>query len=97
MAAGPSTETSTSGGLPGVEDKLHPPQPLDTKKKGKNRCSKCKVKIGVIGFPCRCGGNFCSVHRYANEHDCSFDYKEHGQEEIRKNNPQVLGEKIQKI
>jgi predicted nucleic acid binding AN1-type Zn finger protein len=67
------------------------------KKKKKTRCTKCKVSVGVIGFPCRCGGIFCSVHRYANEHSCSFDYKEHGAEEIRKNNPQVVGEKIQKI
>lgn len=69
----------------------------EAKKKTRNRCSVCKVKVGVIGFPCRCGGTFCSVHRYANEHACSFDYREHGQEEIRKNNPQVVGEKIQKI
>jgi predicted nucleic acid binding AN1-type Zn finger protein len=75
-----------------------PPQPVaEVKKKAKNRCSVCKVRVGVIGFPCRCGGTFCSVHRYANEHSCSFDYREHGQEEIRKNNPQIVGEKIQKI
>jgi len=67
------------------------------KKKKKTRCTKCRVNVGVIGFPCRCGGMFCSTHRYANEHCCSFDYKEHGAEEIRKNNPQVVGEKIQKI
>jgi len=75
----------------------HPEEPLKEKKKKTTRCSKCKVKVGVIGFPCRCGGIFCSMHRYANEHSCSFDYKEHGAEEIRKNNPQVVGEKIQKI
>ncbi|KAK4336773.1 hypothetical protein RND71_043860 [Anisodus tanguticus] len=50
-----------------------------------------------LGFPCRCGGIFCASHRYANEHSCTFDYKEHGAEEIRKNNPQIVGEKIQKI
>jgi len=68
-----------------------------TGKKKKNRCTKCKVNVGVIGFPCRCGGTFCSTHRYANEHNCSFDYREHGAEEIRKNNPQVIGEKVTKI
>lgn len=57
---------------------------------------ECEYNI-IAGFPCRCGGIFCSVHRYANEHSCSFDYREHGQEEIRKNNPQVIGEKIKKI
>uniref|UniRef100_T1KVR1 AN1-type domain-containing protein n=1 Tax=Tetranychus urticae TaxID=32264 RepID=T1KVR1_TETUR len=66
-------------------------------KKKKTRCTQCKISVGVIGFPCRCGGIFCSIHRYANEHSCSFNYKEHGAEEIRKNNPQVVGEKIQKI
>lgn len=51
----------------------------------------------IIEFECRCGGLFCATHRYANEHNCSFDYKEHGAEEIRKNNPQIIGEKVQKI
>lgn len=68
-----------------------------TQKKKKNRCTKCKINVGVIGFPCRCGGTFCSSHRYANEHNCTFDYREHGAEEIRKNNPQVIGEKVTKI
>jgi len=49
------------------------------------------------GFPCRCGGVFCSLHRYADEHNCTFDYREAGAEEIRRNNPQIIGEKIQKI
>jgi hypothetical protein len=71
--------------------------PPKTQKKKKNKCTKCRVNIGVIGFPCRCEGLFCSAHRYANEHNCTFDYREHGAEEIRKNNPQVIGEKITKI
>ncbi|XP_054162494.1 AN1-type zinc finger protein 6-like isoform X1 [Oppia nitens] len=71
--------------------------PPKTNKKKKNRCTKCKINVGVIGFPCRCGGTFCSTHRYANEHNCTFDYREHGAEEIRKNNPQVIGEKVTKI
>lgn len=66
-------------------------------KKPKTKCTKCRTKVGVFGFPCRCGGLFCSTHRYANEHNCTFDYKELGAEEIRKNNPQVIGEKICKI
>jgi len=75
----------------------HQNDPPKTQKKKKTKCTKCKTNVGVIGFPCRCGGIFCSVHRYANEHNCTFDYREHGAEEIRKNNPQVIGEKIQKI
>lgn len=66
-------------------------------KKKKNRCLMCRKKVGLTGFECRCGGLFCSVHRYSDKHDCTFDYKELGAQEIRKNNPVVVGEKIQKI
>lgn len=51
----------------------------------------------VSGFECRCGGLFCSVHRYSDKHDCKFDYREMGAQEIRRNNPVVVGEKVQKI
>lgn len=50
-----------------------------------------------LGFECRCGGLFCAVHRYSDKHDCSFNYREMGAQEIRRNNPVVVGEKIQKI
>lgn len=70
-------------------------EPKEQKKK--NRCSVCRKKVGLTGFQCRCGGLFCSLHRYSNEHNCTFDYKQLGAQEIRKNNPLVVGEKIQKI
>ncbi|XP_063989000.1 AN1-type zinc finger protein 6 [Diachasmimorpha longicaudata] len=66
-------------------------------KKKKNRCALCRKKVGLTGFECRCGGLFCSVHRYSDKHDCKFDYREMGAEEIRRNNPVVVGEKVQKI
>ena len=50
-----------------------------------------------LGVDCRCGGVYCWEHRYSDKHNCEFDYKEMGQEQIRKNNPVVVGEKIQKI
>merc|ERR1711936_1425680 len=33
-----------------------------------------KKKVGLTGFTCRCGGLFCSIHRYSDKHDCTFDY-----------------------
>lgn len=66
-------------------------------KKKKNRCMSCKKKVGLTGFECRCGGLFCSIHRYSDKHECNFDYKELGAEEIRKSNPVVVANKIQKI
>ncbi|XP_026473124.1 AN1-type zinc finger protein 5-like [Ctenocephalides felis] len=66
-------------------------------KKKKNRCTTCRKKVGLTGFECRCGGLFCAVHRYSDKHDCGFDYRELGAQEIRRNNPVVVGEKIKKI
>lgn len=66
-------------------------------KKKKNRCATCRKKVGLTGFECRCGGLYCSVHRYSDKHECSFNYRELGAEEIRRNNPVVVGQKIQKI
>lgn len=69
----------------------------DKKTPKKNRCSTCKKKVGLTGFPCRCGGLFCSTHRYSDKHECNFNYKEMAQEHIRKHNPVVVASKIQKI
>lgn len=49
------------------------------------------------GFECRCGNIFCGVHRYSDVHSCSYNYKADAAEKIRKENPVVVGEKIQKI
>lgn len=62
-----------------------------------NRCNICRKKVGLTGFDCRCNGLFCGEHRYSDKHSCSFDYKTLGQEEIRKNNPAVVAEKIIKL
>ncbi|OWF39282.1 AN1-type zinc finger protein 6-like [Mizuhopecten yessoensis] len=67
------------------------------KKPKKNRCHTCKKKVGLTGFPCRCGGLYCSIHRYSDKHECQFNYKEMAQEHIRRHNPVIVAEKIQKI
>jgi len=66
-------------------------------KKKKNRCFVCKKKVGLTGFTCRCGGLFCSIHRYTDKHECNFDYKAMGAEEISKSNPVVVAQKVAKI
>ena len=69
-----------------------------------NLKQKCNIRNAIIyvflffsGFPCRCGGLYCSTHRYSDKHDCNFNYKEMAQEHIRKQNPVVVASKIQKI
>ncbi|XP_066327057.1 zinc finger A20 and AN1 domain-containing stress-associated protein 12-like [Miscanthus floridulus] len=62
-----------------------------------NRCVSCLKKVGLLGFPCCCGGTFCSLHRYAEKHACDVDFKTADREKIAKNNPLVVGAKINKI
>ncbi|CAA6666248.1 unnamed protein product [Spirodela intermedia] len=57
------------------------------KKKPANRCSFCNKRVGLMGFNCRCGDVFCSLHRYSDKHDCLFDYKGAGQDAIARANP----------
>ncbi|KAF5956244.1 hypothetical protein HYC85_003469 [Camellia sinensis] len=46
-------------------------------KKGPNRCTTCKKRVGLTGFKCHCGDLFCGSHRYWDKHDCPFDYRWH--------------------
>lgn len=62
-----------------------------------NRCFSCNKRVGLTGFKCRCGGLFCSLHRYNDKHDCSFDYKAAARDAISKANPIVKADKIDKI
>ena len=54
----------------------------------------CKKKVGLLGFACRCGGTFCSLHRYVDGHACGFDYKKVGREQIAQQNPLVAPSKF---
>lgn len=62
-----------------------------------NRCHMCKKRVGLTGFSCRCGGLYCGDHRYDQAHNCQFDYKTMERETIRKNNPVVVSDKVQRI
>jgi len=94
-AAAPPPPTPAADPVPGTSTNSGSP-PADTKKKS-NRCQLCRKKVGLTGVVCRCGGLFCHLHRYNDAHGCTFNYRQLGAEEIRKNNPVVVGEKIQKI
>ncbi|KAG9263439.1 AN1-type zinc finger protein 5-like [Astyanax mexicanus] len=63
----------------------------------KNRCFMCRKKVGLTGFDCRCGNLFCGIHRYSDKHNCPYDYKAEAAAKIRKENPVVVADKIQRI
>lgn len=62
-----------------------------------SRCASCRKRVGLTGFPCRCGATYCGTHRYPEKHGCSFDFKAAGREAIAKANPIVLAPKLDKI
>lgn len=55
-----------------------------------SRCYACNKKIGLTGFQCQCGYFFCSLHRYAEDHACTFDHKARGREILAKQSAQGL-------
>jgi ribosomal protein S14 len=98
IASGYGVDASASTAITsasGSETKALPSQQQATQKS--NRCASCNKKVVLTGFKCRCGGLFCSTHRYNDKHDCTFDYKAVGREALSKANPVVKAEKIDKI
>lgn len=45
----------------------------------------------------RCGNNFCASHRYAEAHDCTYDYKTAGRRLLQETNPIISAPKLPKI
>eukprot|EP00918_Siedleckia_nematoides_P080009 GHVU01175370.1.p1 GENE.GHVU01175370.1~~GHVU01175370.1.p1 ORF type:complete len:200 (-),score=16.49 GHVU01175370.1:1360-1959(-) len=71
--------------------------PIKKQQDNKSRCWKCTKKVGLLGFSCRCGYVFCGDHRHGDQHDCDFDYKQHGRDILSKANQKVVADKIQKF
>ena len=46
-------------------------------------CNK-KLKIIDLTITCRCGNQYCKNHRFAEFHNCSFDYRQEDQSKIEK-------------
>lgn len=92
--------TTPPSSLQNVSHQLHPmalPVVAGKSPAAKNRCFVCRKKVGLTGFDCRCGHLFCALHRYVDKHNCSFDYKSAGREELMKKHPKIIAEKIQKL
>jgi len=60
-----------------------------------SRCAKCSRKLGLVNaYSCRCKGTFCSSHRHSDCHDCSFDYKSFGKQQLIQANPPLHPSKV---
>jgi hypothetical protein len=66
----------------------------------KQRCEHegCKKKLGLLGFLCKCEKNFCSNHRAAEVHKCTFDFQEkHKKDLLKYMSTAVRAEKVEAI
>lgn len=91
-------ESCSSLMTPGTPDSVGTPLSQSSPSKPKKRkCGVCKKKIGLTGFTCRCGGLYCPIHRYGDKHNCQYDYATEERNKLRKDNPVVQDDKIQKI
>ncbi|GLD92215.1 hypothetical protein PINS_up000748 [Pythium insidiosum] len=65
--------------------------------KNRRRCWECKAKIGLTAVTCRCDYTFCNKHRYAEEHNCRFNFKSAAKRKLEEENPRVVPSKIARI
>uniref|UniRef100_A0A8C5QLI2 Zinc finger AN1-type containing 4 n=1 Tax=Leptobrachium leishanense TaxID=445787 RepID=A0A8C5QLI2_9ANUR len=80
--------------------RLFPPvnSTIHSKKKVTKHCLVCRKKTGLAtSFDCRCGHNFCAAHRYAETHNCPYDYKAAGKRYLQEAYPVVSAPKLPKI
>jgi|694.fasta_scaffold152436_5 hypothetical protein len=62
----------------------------------KSGCEHCRRKT-PLKVTCKCTKVLCFGCRYPEEHQCTFDYKKEGEEYLKKINPTILTEKLDKI
>ena len=94
------TQQSSAGTLYSTSDVLRsrPPSPPQLAPGKKTRCTFCRKKTGLATtYVCRCGSSFCATHRYAETHNCNYDYKTEGRKLLEQSNPLVVAPKLPKI
>lgn len=63
----------------------------------KCECEGCKKKLILADIKCKCNKYFCSMHRFADNHNCEFNYRLDGINNLKKNLVEVKGSTFEKI
>ena len=61
------------------------------------RCMECDKKLSITAIMCKCKNYYCNQHRYSEQHNCNYDYKNSGRDLLKKNNPVIEPNKVDKI
>ena len=66
-------------------------------KKDSKRCACCSKKLMLSHLGCsKCGARYCDSHRLPELHACPHDFKKEGQALLAKQNPRVIGDKMER-
>jgi len=76
------------------EEEKEPPKKVQA---NTSRCWTCNRKIGLLGFQCKCEYYYCAEHRYSDKHECVFDFKAMGKQQINKANPVIAPQKLESV
>lgn len=57
-------------------------------------CIICCKKVKIYAVQCKCKQLLCKFHVRETNHNCSFDYKQHGKDVLQQTNPKVSAEKL---
>lgn len=60
-------------------------------------CAKqgCNRKTDLISTQCKCKNTYCLKHRYPEDHECTYNYRDHS--DLEKKLIKVIASKIQQI
>lgn len=65
------------------------------------RCVSCNKKLKIIeqiSGTCKCGGVFCSKHKFTNSHPCSLEaIKQLYKKNLETNNPKITMRRLEQI
>jgi len=58
---------------------------------------KCKRRIEITAYECKCKKIFCTIHRDSFKHDCTYNYRKEYKKFLEKQNPKIENDKIVRI
>lgn len=65
----------------------------------KPKCPVCKKKLTLVEqqMPCRCKKTYCTKHRLAASHDCTFNYIDSAKEKLKEGMPTATFQKVESV
>tara|TARA_B100001093_G_C26166304_1_gene733755 strand:+ start:139 stop:366 length:228 start_codon:yes stop_codon:yes gene_type:complete len=60
-----------------------------------SRCEMCNKKLTLLSFTCKCNKKFCLDHQLPELHQCLFNFKNLGKDQIKTSNPIIQPNKIE--